>query len=107
LVTLKYRSGSEAEETLDEADLCRAVALCQPSNLSFADHMHCLIALNRSLCSGAAGPLAMFLVPELNPHDPVSLSAVFAALVLIALAATFPPIIRALRIDPMEALRYE
>ena len=55
----------------------------------------------------AAGPLALFLVPELNPHDPISLSAVFGTLVLVALAATFPSIMRALRIDPIEALRYE
>jgi ABC-type antimicrobial peptide transport system permease subunit len=55
----------------------------------------------------AASPLAMFLVPELNPHDSISLTAVFATLVLAALAATFPPLIRALRIGPIEALRYE
>ena len=36
---------------MDEADLCRGVALCQSSNLSFADHVHRLIALDGSLCS--------------------------------------------------------
>lgn len=65
------------------------------------------LAVGGVLSYFAASPLAMFLVPELNPHDPVSLTAVLATLLLVALAATFPPVIRALRIDPMEALRYE
>lgn len=52
-------------------------------------------------------PLAMFLVPELSPHDPVSFVAVFATLLLVAILATLAPAIRALRVDPMEALRYE
>jgi putative ABC transport system permease protein len=65
------------------------------------------LAVGGVLTYFAASPLTMFLVPELNPHDPVSLTAVFATLLLVALAATFPPVIRALRIDPMEALRYE
>jgi putative ABC transport system permease protein len=55
----------------------------------------------------AASPLAMFLVPELSPHDLVSLAAVFATLLLAAVAATFSPVIHALRVDPLVALRYE
>ncbi|MGH9608416.1 MAG: hypothetical protein ACRD34_01975, partial [Bryobacteraceae bacterium] len=55
----------------------------------------------------AASPLAMFLVPGLSSHDPVSLAAVFATLLLVATAATLSPVIRALRVDPMVALRYE
>jgi hypothetical protein len=43
------RSETEPEDELDEADLFSDVALCQPSNLSFADHVHCFIALDRSL----------------------------------------------------------
>jgi ABC-type lipoprotein release transport system permease subunit len=54
-----------------------------------------------------ASPLAMFLVPELSPHDPFSLIAVFATLLLAAMAATLSPVIRALRVDPVVALRYE
>jgi ABC-type antimicrobial peptide transport system permease subunit len=55
----------------------------------------------------AASPLAMFLVPELSPHDPVSLAAVFTTLLLAAMAATVSPMIHALRVDPLVALRYE
>jgi predicted permease len=65
------------------------------------------LAMGGVLSYFAASPLAMFLVPELSPHDPVSLVAVFATLLLVALAATFSPAIRALRVDPMVALRYE
>lgn len=32
---------------MDEVDLARNVTLCQPSNLTFADHMHRFIALDR------------------------------------------------------------
>jgi putative ABC transport system permease protein len=59
------------------------------------------------LSYGAASPLATFLVPELNPHDPVSLIAVCLTLLSVALAATALPAMRALRVDPMVALRYE
>ena len=47
-----YRSGGKSEDALDEADLLSDISLCQQSNLSFADHMHCLIALDRSFCTG-------------------------------------------------------
>jgi ABC-type antimicrobial peptide transport system permease subunit len=55
----------------------------------------------------AAGPLAMFLVPELSAHDPATFAGVFATLLLVAIAATLSPTIRALRVDPIVALRYE
>src|SRR4051794_15535381 len=43
------RSDTETENEFDEADLFSDVALCQLSNLSFADHVHCFIALDRLL----------------------------------------------------------
>jgi ABC-type lipoprotein release transport system permease subunit len=49
----------------------------------------------------------MFLVPELSPHDPVALLAVLATLLVVGVAATLSPVLRALRVDPMQALRYE
>jgi hypothetical protein len=42
------RSSSESEDVFDEVDLVGDVALCQPSNLSFADHVHCFIGLDGS-----------------------------------------------------------
>ncbi len=65
------------------------------------------LALGGVLSYFAVSPLAMFLVPELSPHDPISLVAVLAMLLLVGIAATVSPVVRALRVDPMEALRYE
>jgi predicted permease len=55
----------------------------------------------------ATRPLAMFLVPDLSTSDPVTFLTVIAVLAAVALAATLGPAFRALRVDPMEALRYE
>jgi predicted permease len=65
------------------------------------------IAAGLGIAFFATKPLAMFLVPDLSPRDPVSFLAVIGVLLLVALAATLGPALRALRIDPMEALRYE
>ena len=43
------RSDTEPEDVSKESDLFSDVALCQPSNLSFADHVHCFVALDSSL----------------------------------------------------------
>jgi len=55
----------------------------------------------------ATKPLAMFLVPELSPSDPATFLTVAAVLAAVAFAATLGPALRALRVDPMVALRYE
>jgi len=52
-------------------------------------------------------PLAMFLVPGLSPTDPLTFLTVMALLAAVAVAATVGPAMRALRVDPMVALRYE
>lgn len=52
-------------------------------------------------------PLAMFLVPGLRPTDPVTYLAVTGVLVGVGMVASLVPALRALRIDPMVALRYE
>jgi ABC-type antimicrobial peptide transport system permease subunit len=52
-------------------------------------------------------PVAMFLVPGLSALDPAALLAVVGVLIAVALLATPVPAVRALRVDPMTALRYE
>jgi ABC-type antimicrobial peptide transport system permease subunit len=55
----------------------------------------------------ATRPLAMFLVPGLSASDPVAFLTVVVVLTWVALLATLAPAVRALRVDPMTALRYE
>jgi putative ABC transport system permease protein len=52
-------------------------------------------------------PLVMFLVPGLKPADPLNFAVVALAMFATALAATWGPILRALKIDPNTALREE
>ncbi|HYL61159.1 MAG TPA: ABC transporter permease [Candidatus Methylomirabilis sp.] len=51
--------------------------------------------------------LARQLLFGLTPDDPSTLAFAVAALVAVALAATYIPARRAMRVDPMVALRYE
>jgi ABC-type antimicrobial peptide transport system permease subunit len=55
----------------------------------------------------AVQPLAMFLIPGVRPADPLNFLVVGTVLSLVAVAATAAPAIRALRVDPMVALRHE
>ena len=55
----------------------------------------------------AVRPLAMFLVPEVRPTDPMNFVAVACVLALVAGLATVAPTARALRVDPAVALRHE
>jgi predicted permease len=85
----------------------------QPATVGYMIFRSSLLLVGAGVCMGgvlgyfAAGPLAMFLVPELSPHDPATFAGVFATLLLVAIAATLAPTIHALRVDPMVALRYE
>ena len=65
------------------------------------------VAIGLGLAVFATRPLAMFLVPELSTTDPATFLAVLAVLVTVALAATLGPALRAVRVDPVIALRYE
>jgi ABC-type lipoprotein release transport system permease subunit len=55
----------------------------------------------------AVRPLAMFLIPEVRTGDVGNFVAVGAILLAIAVAATAAPTVKALRVDPVTALRYE
>jgi putative ABC transport system permease protein len=70
-----------------------------------------LLALG--LCIGialavyAVRPLAMFLIPDVRPTDAANFVVTAAVLSAVALVATVAPALRALRVDPMVALRHE
>jgi ABC-type antimicrobial peptide transport system permease subunit len=65
------------------------------------------LALGLAAAAVAVRPLAMFLVPEVRPADPVNFAAVACVLALVAALATVAPTVRALRVDPAVALRHE
>ncbi len=52
-------------------------------------------------------PLSMFLVPGLKPTDVITYTAVASLLVILGSLASAGPALRAVRIDPTTALRYE
>ncbi len=55
----------------------------------------------------AIKPLELFLVPGMNASDPQAFAGVLAVLGVVAFTAMLAPAVRALRVDPMTALRYE
>jgi predicted permease len=65
------------------------------------------LAIGLGIAAFATRPLAMFLVPELSTSDPATFLMVAGVLAAVACAATLGPALRALRVDPMTALRYE
>jgi putative ABC transport system permease protein len=65
------------------------------------------VGIGIALAVFAVRPLAMFLVPEVRPADAANFVVVAAVLCAVALAATVAPALRALRVDPVVALRHE
>ena len=65
------------------------------------------VAVGLGIAAVATRPLAMFLVSELSPTDPPTFLGVIGVLSAVAAAATLAPALRAIRVDPMTALRSE
>jgi ABC-type antimicrobial peptide transport system permease subunit len=65
------------------------------------------VAVGLGIAAFATRPLAMFLVSELSPADPPTFLGVIGVLSAVAVAATLAPALRAIRVDPMTALRSE
>ena len=65
------------------------------------------LAIGLGIAAFATRPLAMFLVAELSTSDPATFLTVAGVLAAVACAATLGPVVRALRVDAMTALRYE
>src|SRR5262249_23108681 len=55
----------------------------------------------------AATRLLTSLVATVQPGDPMTLAAIVLVLLAVAAAACMVPALRAMRVDPMSALRYE
>jgi predicted permease len=65
------------------------------------------LAVGLGVALFATRPLAMFLVSELSPTDPPTFLGVIGVLSAVAAAATLAPALRAVRVDPIAALRSE
>jgi predicted permease len=65
------------------------------------------LAIGVALAVFAVRPLAAFLLPDVRPADPANFAAGAAVLCAVALVATVAPAIRALRVDPVVALRHD
>ena len=59
------------------------------------------------LAGAGAGRGASALLFQMKPYDPVVLAIAAVAMALVALGAGFIPALRASRVEPMRALRYE
>jgi len=65
------------------------------------------LAAGLTLAVFGTKPLAMFLVPGVSTSDPAAYATVVGVLSFVSILATVAPALRALRVDPMIALREE
>ena len=59
------------------------------------------------LASVATSRLIASQLWNTSPHDPLTLACAVAVIAVVALAACYLPALRAIRVDPMTALRHE
>ena len=69
-----------------------------PVLIGLAAGLGCALLADRFIASQLYG---------VAPHDPATICAACAVLLIVALAACWIPARRAMRIDPMTALRFE
>jgi len=84
----------------------------QPGNVMRIVIREGLLLAAAGIIAGIAGALALTrflasLLFEIKPTDPATFIGVTILLLLVALAASYVPARRAMKIEPMEALRYE
>jgi ABC-type antimicrobial peptide transport system permease subunit len=84
----------------------------QPGNVLRMVIREGMLLAGGGIIVGVGGGLALTrfmrsLLFEVKPTDPATFVGVAAVLVIVALAACWIPARRAMRIEPMEALRYE
>jgi len=83
----------------------------QPADILKMVFREGLLIVGVGLLVGIGGALAAGQVVgsflTVSPRDPVTYAMVTALLLIVALSACFIPARRAMRVDPMVALRYE
>jgi predicted permease len=65
------------------------------------------LAIGLALAALLTQPLSMFLVEGLSPHDPLAFAGAALLFAMVSVAATIPPVRRAIGVGPLVALRTE